>query len=69
MECTWPESLPSSKKKGIEELVQGHDIANQLLCLIRETELPLKEQNWNLKSRLKLLLCLFKKKKRCNLKK
>ena len=34
MECTWPESLPSSKKKEIEELVQGHDIANQLHSLL-----------------------------------
>ena len=33
MECTWPESLPSSKKKAIEELVQGRDIANQLCSL------------------------------------
>ena len=29
MECIWPESLLSSKKKAIEELVQGCDFANQ----------------------------------------
>ena len=36
MECTWPESLPSSKKKAIEELVQGRDIANQLRSLLNK---------------------------------
>ncbi|KAL0009512.1 hypothetical protein SO802_011014 [Lithocarpus litseifolius] len=36
MECTWPESLPSSKKKAIEELVQGRDIANQLCSLLNK---------------------------------
>ena len=33
MECTWFESLPTSKKKAIGELVQGRDIANQLCSL------------------------------------
>ena len=37
MECTWPESLPSSKKKAIEELVQGRDIANQLRSLLNKS--------------------------------
>ena len=37
MECTWPESLPSSKKKAIEELVQGCDIANQLRSLLKKS--------------------------------
>ena len=37
MECTWPESLPSSKKKAIEELVQGRDIANQLCSLLNKS--------------------------------
>ena len=36
MECTWPESLPSSKKKAIEDLVQGRDIANQLRSLLNK---------------------------------
>ena len=36
MECTWPESLPSSKKKEIEDLVQGRDIANQLRSLLNK---------------------------------
>ena len=37
MECTWPESLPSSKKKAIEELVPGRDIANQLRSLLNKS--------------------------------
>ena len=37
MGCTWPESLPSSKKKAIEELVQGRDIANQLRSLLNKS--------------------------------
>ena len=37
MECTWPESLPSSKKKAIEELVQGCDISNQLHSLLNKS--------------------------------
>ena len=37
MEWTWPESLPSSKKKAIEELVQGRDIANQLRSLLNKS--------------------------------
>ena len=37
MECTWPESLPSSKKKAIDELVQSHDIANQLCSLLNKS--------------------------------
>ena len=37
MECTWPKSLPSSKKKAIEELVQGRDIANQLRSLLNKS--------------------------------
>ena len=36
MGCTWPESLPSSKKKAIEDLVQGRDIANQLRSLLNK---------------------------------
>ena len=36
MESTWPESLPSSKKKAIEDLVQGRDIANQLRSLLNK---------------------------------
>ena len=37
MEWTWPESLPSSKKKAIEELVQGRDIANQVRSLLNKS--------------------------------
>ena len=37
MECTWPKSIPSSKKKAIEELVQGRDIANQLCSLLNKS--------------------------------
>ena len=37
MECTWPDSLPSSKKKAIEELVPGRDIANQLRSLLNKS--------------------------------
>ena len=37
MECTQPESLPSNKKKAIEELVQGRDIANQLRSLLNKS--------------------------------
>nr|XP_023917370.1 uncharacterized protein LOC112028911 [Quercus suber] len=37
MDCTWPKNLPSSKKKAIEELVQGHDIANQLRSLLNKS--------------------------------
>ena len=37
MQCTWPESLLSSKKKAIEELVQGRDFANQLLFLLNNS--------------------------------
>ena len=37
MECTWPESIPSSKKTAIEELVQGRDIANQLRSLLNKS--------------------------------
>ena len=36
MECIWPESLLSSKKKAIEELVQGCDFANQLCSLLNK---------------------------------
>ena len=37
MDCTWPQSLPSSKKKATEELVQGHDIAKQLRSLLNKS--------------------------------
>ncbi|KAK7847292.1 putative wrky transcription factor 70 [Quercus suber] len=37
MECTWPESLPSSKKKAIKELVQGRDFVNQLRSLLNKS--------------------------------
>ena len=37
MECTWPESIPSNKKKAIEELVQGRDIANKLRSLLNKS--------------------------------
>ena len=35
--CLIIESLPSSKKKAIEELVQGRDIANQLRSLLNKS--------------------------------
>ena len=53
MECTWPKSIPSSKKKAIEELVQGRDIANQLRSLLNKSA---RDNNNNKKAaRLKIL--------------
>jgi hypothetical protein len=34
MECSWPENSPSNPRKAIEELVQGHQLANQLRGLL-----------------------------------